>query len=250
MKILVVDDEQLAVDNLISLISEHQPNADVKSTTEPSEAVDLYYQFKPDIIYLDINMPGISGIELGKIFNGKAAVVFVTAYSEFAVQAFALSAVDYLLKPLDEQRFLESFERVTGHVVSKQNGNMDELKSLLEIMANTPKNKAGDVIAVKEVGKIRVVEIDEIQYLIGSGNYVEIYLKNGSMILHRDSMSSMENRLRHQHFLRIHRSSLVRLNFIKELHPNERGDYIVKLKNDVELPVSRANKTAVLAQFK
>lgn len=250
MKILVVDDEQLAVDNLVSLLKEHHSASQVECTTEPANAVDLFYQFKPDIVYLDINMPGISGIELGKIFSGKAAIVFVTAYSEFAVQAFELSAIDYLLKPVDEQRFKESFLKVSSYALSQRSENIEELKGLLDLLANTQERNKDDIIAVKEVGKIRIIEVDDIVYLTGSGNYVEIYLNNGTMVLHRESMSSMERRLSKHHFLRIHRSSLVRLSFIKELLPNERGDYVVKLKNDHELPVSRANKATVLSVFR
>lgn len=91
MKILVVDDEQLAIDNLVSLIREHHPSSSIITSSTASKAVDIFFAEQPDVTYLDINMPGITGIELGKIFTGKSVIVFVTAYSEFAVEAFDLS---------------------------------------------------------------------------------------------------------------------------------------------------------------
>lgn len=249
MKFLIVDDEQLALDNLVALLKEQNPDCEVVTSDNAEQAVDLFFAEQPDVTYLDINMPRMSGIDLAKIFTGKAVIVFVTAYSEFAVEAFELSAIDYLLKPIDEARFAESYGRVLRNITSLKQPEVDvhQVFNLVSEQLNQPKC---DVIPVKEVGKIRIIEIDQIAYLLGSGNYVEIYLKNGQMVLHRETMLNMENRLNHLDFIRIHRSSIVRVNAISELLASSRGDYTVKLKCGKHLPVSRQLKSQVLNFFR
>ena len=203
---------------------------------------------KPDVTYLDINMPRISGIDLAKIFTGKSVIVFVTAYSEFAIEAFELSAIDYLLKPIDEKRFAESYDRVCHRLLSAEPDN-EQVKEVFSLVSRQLNNPVSEVIPVKEVGKIRIIEIRDIDYLLGSGNYVEIYLKSGQMVLHRETMLNMENRLSRQDFIRIHRSSIVRISAISELLASTRGDYTAKLKCGRTLPVSRQLKNQVLNFF-
>ena len=251
MKILVIDDEQLAIDNLVSLIRSHDPASEISeiiTSDNASNAVDLFFAEKPDVTYLDINMPRISGIDLAKIFTGKSIIVFVTAYSEFAIEAFELSAIDYLLKPIDEKRFAESYERVRQRLITPVT-EQTEIQEVFSLVSKQLSNPVSDVIPVKEVGKIRIIEIKDIDYLLGSGNYVEIYLKNGQMVLHRETMLNMENRLSQQDFIRIHRSSIVRVSAISELIASSRGDYTARLKCGAKLPVSRQLKNQVLNFF-
>ncbi|BDX06057.1 LytR/AlgR family response regulator transcription factor [Planctobacterium marinum] len=248
MKILVIDDEQLAIDNLVSLLQSHAPESEIIASDDAGKAIDLFFSETPDVTYLDINMPRMSGIDLAKIFTGKSIIVFVTAYSEFAIEAFDLSAIDYLLKPIDEKRFAESFHRVKERI-QKPTSETAQLKDVFDLVSKQLNSPTGDVIPVKEVGKIRIIEINNIDYLLGSGNYVEIYLQNGQMILHRETMQNMESRLNRQAFIRIHRSSIVRISAISELIASSRGDYTAKLKCGTKLPVSRQLKNQVLSFF-
>lgn len=249
MKMLVVDDEQLAVDNLTAVIAKFEPEATVISATDSTAAVDLFFSEKPDLVFLDINMPGITGIELAKIFTNKAGLIFVTAYSEHAIEAFEVSAIDYLLKPVNEKRLEQALAKAKRNLQQGGNFGINDVKDALSIIAKqTNTNRA--VIAVKEVGKIKLIDVNDISYLVGSGNYVEIYLNNGQMILHRESLSVMEEKLSHEDFVRIHRSSLIRQSVIKELLCNKRGDYTVVLHNDTQLPVARNNKAELLSIFK
>ncbi|GBL05908.1 LytTR family DNA-binding domain-containing protein [Glaciecola sp. KUL10] len=251
MKILIVDNEQLAMKNLLSLVQEYYPNCEVITSDSPSKAVDMFFSEHPDVIFLDIVMPEINGIELAKIFSGKSVIVFVTEHAGFAVDAFNLGATDYMLKPLKKSRFSDSVTKINNRLGHGQSGK--ELSSIKRALysINQHINKATNaIIPIKEVGKIRIISIEDIEYLSGSGNYVEIFLKNGQMVLHRESMSKMEEKLNEQDFIRIHRSSIVRFSAISELMTSKRGDYTVRLKNGAELSVSRLCKAEVLSYFR
>lgn len=251
MKVLIVDNEQLAIDNLASLVQEHYPGCEIITSDTPSKAVDVFFNEHPNVTFLCIEMPGINGVELAKIFSGKSVIVFVTEHTGFAIEAFNLGATDYLLKPLEYNRFAASVVRINNSLSNGAPGQeLSSIKHALDNINQHISKAAHKIVPIKEVGKIRVISIEDIEYLSGCGNYVEIFLKNGQMVLHREKMSTMEDKLNEQEFIRIHRSSIVRFSAISELTTSKRGDYTVKLKNGTEFPVSRQFKAEILSYFR
>lgn len=246
LKILVADDELLAQQNLAILLESRPEVQQVKYAKDGRQTLALFAQFAPDIVFLDIEMPGKTGIEVANQIGDKTTLVFVTAYDQYAISAFELNAIDYLLKPYDDKRFEQAFERAKSHCQQQHKIDYTELGELFDNMLQEREQRFKSRLVVKDLGRIRLVPIEEVNYFLGSGNYVEIHLQNGTNLLHRETMSSVENQLNPKDFVRIHRSSIVRISDIKELIPNERGDYKVKLKNNLELPVSRANKFKLL----
>lgn len=246
LKILVADDELLAQQNLAVLLASRPEVSDIKYAKDGKQTLDIFANFAPDILFLDIEMPGKTGIEVANQIGDKTTIVFVTAYDQYAISAFEINAIDYLLKPYDDNRFNQAFDRAKNHCQLQKRIDYTQLGELFDTMLEERESRFKSRLVIKDLGRIRLVQVDEVNYFLGSGNYVEIHMQDDSSILHRETMASVENQLNPKDFVRIHRSSIVRVSFIKELLPNERGDYKVKLKNDLELTVSRANKFKLL----
>ena len=248
MKVLVVDDEQLSQKNLQVLLEGYPEVTDIAFASNGNQALQVFEQFQPELVFLDIEMPGKSGLEVAKALGEQAAVVFVTAYDQYAISAFELNAIDYLLKPFDDARFERAFSRAKEQCQKReQRINFNELGELFDAMQEEREQRYKSRIVIKDLKRIRLVNVCEVNYILGAGNYVEIHLENGQHFLHREAMNGIENQLNPRDFIRVHRSSIVRISFISELLPNERGDYKIRLKNGLELTVSRANKHKLLS---
>ncbi|BDX08348.1 LytR/AlgR family response regulator transcription factor [Planctobacterium marinum] len=248
MKVLVVDDEQLSQKNLQVLLEGYPEVTDIAFASNGNQAIEVFQSFQPEMVFLDIEMPGKSGLEVAKALGEQAAVVFVTAYDQYAISAFELNAIDYLLKPFDDARFEQAFTRAREQCQKReQRINFNELGELFDAMQDEREQRYKSRIVIKDLKRIRLVNVCEVNYILGAGNYVEIHLDNGQHFLHREAMNGIENQLNPRDFIRIHRSSIVRISYISELLPNERGDYKIRLKNGLELTVSRANKHKLLS---
>lgn len=248
MKVLVVDDEQLSQKNLQVLLEGYSEVTDIAFASNGNQAIEVFQSFQPEMVFLDIEMPGKSGLEVAKALGEQAAVVFVTAYDQYAISAFELNAIDYLLKPFDDARFERAFSRAKEQSQKReQRINFNELGELFDAMQDEREQRYKSRIVIKDLKRIRLVNVCEVNYILGAGNYVEIHLDNGQHFLHREAMNGIENQLNPRDFIRIHRSSIVRISYISELLPNERGDYKIRLKNGLELTVSRANKHKLLS---
>lgn len=245
-RVLVVDDEQLARQNLTSLLAQCAEPLQIMEARDGNDALKQVAEFLPDIVFLDIEMPGLSGIDVATHIGEKCLVVFVTAYDQYAVNAFELNAIDYLLKPFDDERFMLSWEKILCRSVAHATTDFKQFSTFFEMMMEEREHRYKSRLVVKDPGRIRLLEVAEVNYAQGAGNYVEIHMTDGRKLLHRETMNALANQLNPMEFVRIHRSSIVRISFIKELIPNERGDYCIRLKNDVELSVSRANKHRLL----
>lgn len=248
MKVLIVDDEQLSQQNLQVLLQNRQEITDIAVASNGTQALTMFREIQPDLVFLDIEMPGKSGLEVAKEIGEQCVVVFVTAYDQYAISAFELNAIDYLLKPFDDMRFEKAFERAKLQCQKQaQRINYSELGELFDAMQEEREQRFKSRIVIKDLKRIRLVNVSDVNYILGAGNYVEIHLNNGQQYLHREAMNGIENQLNPKEFIRVHRSSIVRISYISELLPNERGDYKVKLRNGLELTVSRANKHKVLS---
>ncbi len=240
IKALIVDDEFLGRERIRSLLTEH---ADIKIAGEcvnGREAIEAIRNLKPDLVFLDVQMPKIDGFDVVQIIGAEnmPAVIFITAYDEYAIRAFEINAVDYLLKPFDEERFEKALARAkreiqTQELLTEIKGNLR--KSLKEVRTEPQFLKR---IPVKSASGTTFVPTEEIDWISASGHYLELHIGNETHLI-RERLSVMETKLDPQIFMRIHRSTIVNLDRIKSLHPMFNGDQLVILKNGRKLNLSR-----------
>jgi two-component system LytT family response regulator len=242
LKIFIADDEALARATIKSLLVDAAEIGEIYEVDNGKRVIELYEQYQPDIIFLDIEMPGLSGIEVAKQLPPHCAIIFVTAFNEHAVTAFELNAIDYLLKPFDDERFHYSLEKAIKRVKENQFEDYAKVSNLIQQLLSEKHSQFKDRLVVRDPGRIRLVDVEQISYIIGAGNYAEIHLNDGKQILHRETLSTLETQLDPAIFVRIHRSSIVRRSSIVELRPNEKGDYSVILKSGDILTLSRRNR--------
>ena len=243
LRVLIADDERLARQRLEDLLA-HENNVEIVGQTDNGlTTVEAIRELKPDLVLLDIQMPGKTGLAVVREIGAESmpAVIFTTAY-DHAVAAFDLAAIDYLLKPFDDERFEKAFGRAREMIELKQVSKMtDELRTLLggpQSGGGSPKSQYLERIAVEMRGQVRVVPVKQIDYLIASGPYAELHVGDKRYLI-RERMQTLEDRLDPAKFVRIHRSAIVRLELIETLIRNPGGDYGVLLKGGVKLKVSR-----------
>ena len=236
---LIVDDEQLARDRLRQLLDEQPEIELVGECADGREAVDVIRKQSPDLIFLDIQMPELNGFEVLEAIEAEPmpVIVFVTAHDKFALQAFEVHAVDYLLKPFDRERFESALRRALQQVKYREDPARAEAQAavLAEVQAPT---KSIERLAVKSGGRIRFVRTADIAWIESAHNYVEIHEDKQSHLL-RDTISAIEQKLPQDKFVRISRSTIVNVEKIKELEPLFYGEYTVTLQNGKRLTLSR-----------
>jgi two-component system LytT family response regulator len=240
IRALIVDDEAPARARIRQLLKEHP---DVELTAECAngrQAVESIQRHQPDLAFLDIQMPGLSGIDVchAAIASRLALplVIFVTAYDEYALKAFEVHAIDYLLKPFDRERF----DRAIGHAREQLRRNRDlapdrRLAALLEEL----KPKRSERLVFRQNGRVIFIRTDSIDWIEADGNYVRIHAGNDAHHF-RDTLAGLEAQLPADRFLRISRSVVVNLDRIKEMQPLFYGDYVVILQNGSRLNLSRS----------
>ena len=239
IKVLIVDDEPIARRRIRRQI---ENNADFEITGECKnglEAVLTIQEQKPDLVFLDVQMPEMDGFSVLETISAQKeampAVIFVTAYDRYAIKAFEVNAVDYLLKPFDDERFQKALNRAQAQI---QNNNTNErLLDLLETLKKTPQ-KYIERLAIKSAGRIFFLMVEEIDWIESADNYVRLHVGRESHLL-RETVNGLEKKLDPDRFLRIRRSTIVNIKQIKELHPLFNGEYAIILKNGNELTSSR-----------
>lgn len=234
MTALIIDDEPLA--RLV--VREYLlPFPQVQVAAECSdgfEGLKSIREHKPDLIFLDIQMPKINGFEMLELVEVPPAVIFTTAFDEYAIRAFEAHAVDYLLKPFSPERFGKAVEKFITHAsVSKQ---MAATGQLLQSGFQTPSQS--ERVVVKNGGKIKIIMVPQIHYLEAADDYVKIHTADG-VFLKNKTLSFYESSLPPQSFVRIHRSYLVNVHLITRIDPYEKEGHLAILKSDVRLPVSK-----------
>ena len=254
LRVLVVDDEPLGRHRILELL-ESEPDVDVVGTAaDGAAAVEAIRTLTPDLVFLDVQMPRMTGLDVVREIGAASmpATIFVTAYDQYALSAFDTAAVDYLVKPFRDGRFEEAVRRARRRIESEGRERLHErLLSLLrgESAAAQPAAASAaprylERIAVQMKGKVRVVRVSEIEFITASGPYAELHV-GGRRYIIRESMQHLEDRLDPQHFLRIHRSAIVRLDLVETLHRSEGSEYHVQLKGGVRLRVSRTRREAL-----
>lgn len=242
--VLIIDDEKLARDSIKVLLQSHPIWKIIGEAIDGKEAVHLVNQLKPDLIFLDIDMPRMYGTDSLKYLKHKPYIVFTTGYDQYAIKAFDENAIDYLLKPYTDKRFYQALARVELKI--KESQSSQKIESILQLLHQKGKGlgETEKKIAIHANGKIVLLEIHQISWVNASGNYVEIFTEN-KKYLHFDSMNNMEQLLPEPGFIRIHRSHIVKQNYITAFRKHTNGEYFVVLKNGVELKLSRSNRDKV-----
>lgn len=241
LDVLIVDDEALARDTVRLLLEGEHDFHIVAEASDGHGAVEAIRLHEPDLVFLDVQMPGLTGLEVVSEIGADRmpAVVFVTAYDEYAVKAFETSAIDYLVKPFSDERFEAALDRARKQVQQQKRADLESrLRQLLVETRTPPATGRGVRFMVKERGAIRFVDAGDIDWVEAAGDYVILHCgEEKSMI--RETMAGMEKKLSPEHFVRIHRSSIVRIASVREIKPYFHGDYIVYLKDGHELKLSR-----------
>jgi two-component system LytT family response regulator len=236
---LIADDEPLARQRLRTLL-DGEPDIDViAECSNGEEAVRAVRQQNPDLVFLDVQMPVRDGFGVLEALTPSPlpAVIFVTAHDRYALKAFEVHALDYLLKPFDRERFGKALDRARARL--RQNSGHDVDRRLLALLADVrPVRPAVERLIVKSGGKVSFVRTDEIDWIEAAGNYLRLHVGNDVHLL-RETMSSLEARLDPRVFVRIHRSTMVNIERIRELQPSFHGDYVVSLRDGTELTLSR-----------
>ena len=242
IRVLVVDDEPLARERVRKLLANEPEVECVGECADGTAAVEAIRQHAPDLVFLDVQMPELDGFGVLAQVSGETmpAVVFTTAHDRFALQAFEVHAVDYLLKPFDKGRFAIALRRAIDQVRRRQSGDLSQrLTALLADVRPEPKSKYLQRVAVKSSGRVVFVKVDDIDWIEAADNYVSLHV-GAEQHLHRETMSALEGQLAPDKFMRISRSTIVNMDRIKELQPLFHGEYAVVLRSGAKLTLSRS----------
>jgi len=236
LQTLIIEDEELARNLLRSYLKDH-PDIEIIGECENGfDGVKAINDKKPDLVFLDIQMPKITGFEMIELLDFKPQIIFTTAYDQYALKAFELNAVDYLLKPFSKDRMLSAIEKVKHRI---QNGE-DTSEKLDELSNFRAGEEFIDRVVVKDRHKIHIITVDKIRYIESLDDYVMIYTQDGRHMKQK-TMKYFETNLDPKNFIRIHRSYIVQVDNIAEIQQYEKESYIVILKdaNKTKLKVSK-----------
>lgn len=239
IRTLIVDDEPLARERIRTLL---KPVPDIRVVGECSDgrrAVKAIRRHKPDLVYLDVQMPEMDGFDVLEVLEPgeMPVIIFATAYDKYALRAFDVHALDYLLKPFDRERFETALARAREQIGKRRNGDINQ--RLLSLLAERATGqKPAQRLVIKSGGRITFLRAGEIDWVEAAGNYLRLHVGKEEHLL-RETMGGLEGRLDPQKFLRIHRSTIVNLDRVKEMQPSFHGDYQVRLNDGTRLTLSR-----------
>ena len=262
IRTIVVDDEPLAVQGLQIRLEAHDDVEIIDTCANGREAIRSIKTHKPDLVFLDIQMPGFDGFSVvqGLMEVEPPLFVFVTAYSDHAIRAFDAQATDYLMKPVDEARLADSLDRVRQRLAEKR--GVEEVEKLKEVLAEVAPdaadtladtgeapaaNRFEKLINIKDQGQIFRVDVDTIERIDAAGDYMCIYTGSKTLVL-RETMKDLEKRLDPRRFQRVHRSTIVNLDLVREVKPHTNGECFLVLGSGAQVKVSRSYRD-VVARF-
>ncbi|HEY0622400.1 LytTR family DNA-binding domain-containing protein [Sphingomonas sp.] len=262
IRTILVDDEPLAIQGLELRLQAHEDVEIIDKCQNGREAIRAIKTHKPDLVFLDIQMPGFDGFSVvqGLMEVEPPLFVFVTAYSDHAIRAFEANAMDYLMKPVDEARLADTLERVRQRLTEKR--GVEEVEKLKEVLAEVAPDAveefAGDnpevssnryekLINIKDRGQIFRVDVDTIEVVEAAGDYMCIKTADNTLVL-RETMKDLEKRLDPRRFQRVHRSTIVNLDQVKQVKPHTNGECFLILDSGSQVKVSRSYRD-VVARF-
>ena len=261
IRTILVDDEKLAIQGLQVRLEPFEDVEVIDTCSNGREAIRKIKTEKPDLVFLDIQMPGFDGFSVvkGVMEIEPPLFVFVTAFEEHAIRAFEANAVNYLMKPVDEDKLADTIERVRQRLAEKKSA--EDADQLLDVLAEVAPDRAAEfgaeasesaerfekLINVKDRGQIFRVEVDSIEHIEAAGDYMCIYTGDNSLIL-REPMKDLERRLDPRKFQRVHRSTIVKLDQVRQVKPHTNGECFLVLDSGAEVKVSRSYRD-VVARF-
>ncbi|WP_414901309.1 LytR/AlgR family response regulator transcription factor [Sphingomonas flavalba] len=262
IRTILVDDESLAIQGLALRLEAHDDVEIVETCSNGREAIRAIKTHKPDLVFLDIQMPGFDGFSVvqGLMEVEPPLFVFVTAYQDHAIRAFEAQAADYLMKPVEEERLADTLDRIRQRLAEKR--GVEEIGRLKEVLAEVAPETAAEMaegddapaasrfeklINIKDRGQIFRVDVDTIERIDAAGDYMCIYTGDNTLIL-RETMKDLEKRLDPRRFQRVHRSTIVNLDLVKQVKPHTNGECFLVLDSGAQVKVSRSYRD-VVARF-
>jgi two-component system LytT family response regulator len=242
IKAIIVDDEKLGRDIIIEYLDDHPQIEMVAECRDSHEALEAIDKHHPDLIFLDIQMPEINGFELLEMLGDPPKVIFSTAYDQYAIRAFEVNAIDYLLKPYDAERFNLAVERAIKHIQSNQKQD-NSIQKLLQTMRESQQYL--ERILIKQAGRIVIASCKEIHLIKAMDDYAEICTHKESYLI-QQSLNHLEERLNPDQFVRVHRSYIVNIDAIRDIVALSSSRYKLFLKNGNEIFVSRSGYKKLL----
>lgn len=246
---LIVDDEALARRTIRELLVDDPLIEIIGECSNGLEAVSFIRKQMPDLLFLDIQMPGMNGFEtLSQIEVARIpAIIFVTAFDQYALKAFEVHALDYLLKPFTDQRFWEAVKQAKSHIEMREVNRLSQ--SLVALLGEPAVREAVEArrksfltrFMIKSGGRVAFIKASEVDWIAADDYYIKLHIGSKSHLL-RLSMNELEEKLDPKRFLRIHRSTIINFDRVKELQQNPNGEYVVILKNGTELKLSRSRR--------
>lgn len=234
---ILIDDEPLARSLLRNFLEEIHDLEIVGEYENGFEGLKGITDLNPDIVFLDVQMPKLNGFEMLELLDEMPHVVFITAYDQYAVKAFESNAVDYLLKPYSKERLISAVNKVKEMIK-----NPSDSHNIRELIEEQQERISIDRIAVRTGAKIKIIYTEDIEYFESQDDYVMIYTSEGKY-LKQKTMKYYENNLSAHFFIRVHRSYIVRIDFVDQIELYEKDSYIIKLKNNKTIPVSKSGYT-------
>jgi two-component system LytT family response regulator len=263
IRTILVDDEPLAIQGLRLRLERHEDVEIIETCSNGREAIRAIKTHKPDLVFLDIQMPGFDGFSViqGLMEVEPPLFVFVTAYSDHAIRAFQAQATDYLMKPVEEERLADTLDRIRQRLAEKRGAEeVGRLKEVLAEVAPDAVENVGDtadeghssnryekLINIKDRGQIFRVDVDTIEKIDAAGDYMCIYTGDNTLIL-RETMKDLEKRLDPRRFQRVHRSTIVNLDLVRQVKPHTNGECFLVLDSGSQVKVSRSYRD-VVARF-
>lgn len=245
IRTLVVDDEPIARARVVSLLKQEEDIEVVGECANGRQAKSAIESTSPDLLFLDIQMPEVDGLDLARTIqsSGAPAVVFVTAYDEYALRAFEVHALDFLLKPFSAERFRSALGHAREHVTQRRKVGASAAGS-----AQDPSGGRRNRLMIKSSGRIHFVRMTDIDWCEAQGNYVRVHVGHQEHLV-RDTMSHLESELDPQQFVRIHRSTIVNVDRIQEMQSSFNGEYVVLLRTGTRLTLSRGYRDSIQARL-
>ncbi|HSZ26180.1 MAG TPA: LytTR family transcriptional regulator DNA-binding domain-containing protein [Cytophagaceae bacterium] len=233
IKTIIIEDEQLARELIKNYLSEYSSIELIAECEDGFQGMKAIQELQPDLIFLDVQMPKLTGFEMLELLENPPLVIFTTAFNEYAIKAFEMNAADYLLKPFSRERFDKAVEK------TRKRMGVKETEKLKELIANVQITEKVERIVVKTGTKIQVIPIDSIVYMEAQDDYVMLYTAEGKF-LKQQTMKHYESALDGNVFVRVHRSYMVNIHQVVRIEPYEKESFQVVLKNNIKLPVSKS----------